>query len=434
MSKDEVIMASYRGALGQFTLDTNFVLPMRGVTSLFGPSGCGKTTMLRCMAGLNNLPGRLVVGDEVWQDTSAGIFRPPHERPIGYVFQEASLFPHLSVRGNLLYGLRRAERTGVCATGLDNVVAFLGIAHLLDRAPERLSGGERQRVAIGRALLSQPRLLLMDEPLSGVDRITKEEILPYLEALHENLSIPIVYVSHDIGEVERLADHLVVLKSGRVVASGPLVEVLSNSRLPLARAAHAATVIEGRVQGFFPQEGLTTLEIHGGTLLVPGWVAEAGAVRRIRIAAEEVSVAADRPSRTSILNVLTARILEIQSVDPAQILVFLMIGEEREGAKLIARITKRSFDALDLAPGQVVYAQVKAVSIVNSRSSANAEWNARIAVRRANAEGVLIPRLHAGAGPPALAKADRSIGFALAHRDSPSGQDIVDESRSGAAE
>ena len=205
--------------------------------------------MLRCIAGLSNLSGRLIVGGEIWQDTSAGIFRPPHERPIGYVFQEASLFPHLSVRGNLLYGFRRARKAGVCEeTGLSDIVALLGIAHLLDRAPERLSGGERQRVAIGRALLSQPRLLLMDEPLSAVDRITKEEILPYLEALHENLSIPIVYVSHDIGEVERLADHLVLLKSGRVIASGPLVEFSSNSRLPIARAAHAATVLEARVK------------------------------------------------------------------------------------------------------------------------------------------------------------------------------------------
>jgi molybdate transport system ATP-binding protein len=404
MSSDKVIMASYRGALGQFTLDTSLVLPMRGVTSLFGPSGCGKTTMLRCMAGLNNLPGRFVVGDEVWQDTSANIFRPPHKRPIGYVFQEASLFPHLSVRRNLLYGFRRAGRAGIRPeTRLDYVVAFLGIAHLLDRAPGRLSGGERQRVAIGRALLSQPQLLLMDEPLSGVDRITKEEIFPYLEALHQNLSIPIVYVSHDIGEVERLADHLVVLKSGRVVASGPLGDLLSNSRLPLARAPHAGTIVEARVQGFHPQDGLTTLKIHGGTLLVPGWVAEPGAVRRVRIAAEEISVAVDRPSRTSILNILAARILEIQNIDKAQILVFLMVGEEREGAKLIARITKRSFDGLGLAPGQVVYAQVKAASIVNSTCSANPEWNpVTFAEARADGEQVLRLRAPAAEAPPVV--------------------------------
>jgi molybdate transport system ATP-binding protein len=377
MSGDAVIVASYRGTLGRFTLDTSLVLPMRGVTALFGPSGSGKTTVLRCIAGLSHLSGRLVVGNEIWQDTSARIFRPPHERPIGYVFQEASLFPHLSVRENLLYGFRRARKAGVREeTSLGDIVTLLGIGHLLDRAPERLSGGERQRVAIGRALLSQPRLLLMDEPLSAVDRITKEEILPYLEVLHENLSIPIVYVSHDIDEVERLADHLVLLESGRVIASGPLVDILANSRLPIARAAHAATVLEARVEAFEARDGLTTLQIDGGTLLVPGRVAQVGAVRRVRIAAEEISLAVDRPSRTSILNVLPARILAIDTVNTAQVIVLLMVGEQGEGARLMARITKRSLDGLGLGPGQSVYAQVKAVSIVSSRGIANPEGRA----------------------------------------------------------
>ena len=194
---------------------------MRGVTALFGPSGCGKTTVLRCVAGLQMLrDGYLSIGGEVWQDGAA--FRPPYQRSVGYVFQEASLFPHLSVRRNLLYGHRRALRRGTGeATRFDEVVELLGMQGLLDRSPLRLSGGERQRVAIGRALLSQPRLLLMDEPLAGLDRLSKDEILPYLEALHTALSIPILYVSHDIAEVERLADHLVLMQAGQWSRAGP---------------------------------------------------------------------------------------------------------------------------------------------------------------------------------------------------------------------
>lgn len=371
MSGDAVISASFSGTLGRFALDATFEAPMRGVTALFGPSGCGKTTVLRCIAGLSSLSGRLVVGGEVWQDASSGTFRPPYERPIGYVFQEASLFPHLSVRDNLLYGFRRALRAGASEkTRLDDVVALLGLGHLLDRAPALLSGGERQRVAVGRALLSQPRLLLMDEPLSALDRMTKEEILPYFEALHENLSMPVLYVSHDIGEVERLADNLVLLDLGRVVASAPLADILADSRLPIARAPTAATVIGARVAAFDFQDGLTTLQIDGGTLLVPGQIGEAGSFRRIRIAAEDVSLAADRPSRTTILNVLAARIRAIDPVGAAQANVVVTLGEHGQGARLLARITRRSLGALGLTPGQLVHAQVKAVSIVDPRRTA----------------------------------------------------------------
>ena len=220
---------------------------MQGVTALFGPSGCGKTTVLRCVAGLQMLrDGYLSIGGEVWQDGAA--FRPPYERSVGYVFQEASLFPHLSVRGNLLYGHRRALRRGAEeVTRFDDVVALLGIEGLLDRSPLRLSGGERQRVAVGRALLSQPRLLLMDEPLAGLDRLSKDEILPYLEALHTALSIPILYVSHDLAEVERLADHLVLIEAGRVVAYGPLEELQADPELPVARLPDAAVALNATV-------------------------------------------------------------------------------------------------------------------------------------------------------------------------------------------
>ena len=281
------IVARFRGTLGAFALDAAFEAPMRGVTALFGPSGCGKTTVLRCVAGLQMLrEGYLSIGGEVWQDGAA--FRPPYQRSVGYVFQEASLFPHLSVRRNLLYGHRRALRRGAeQVTLFDDVVALLGMEGLLERSPLRLSGGERQRVAVGRALLAQPRLLLMDEPLAGLDRLSKDEILPYLEALHTALSIPVLYVSHDLAEVERLADHLVLLEAGRVVASGPLEELQADPALPVARLPDAAVALNATVTHYDGDYGLTTLAIEGATIVVPGQYgapgnAAAGAHRRVR--------------------------------------------------------------------------------------------------------------------------------------------------------
>ena len=364
---DATISARYGGVLGSFALDVAFEAPMRGITALFGPSGCGKTTILRCVAGLSRLPGRLVVGAEVWQDHATGKFREPHERPVGYVFQESSLFPHLSVRRNLLYGHRRALRQGTTEEiRLDDVVELLGIAPLLDRANGALSGGERQRVALGRALLAQPRLLLMDEPLSALDRMTKEEIFPYFEALHAALSIPVLYVSHDISEIERLADYMVLLDAGRVIAVGPLSELLADSRLPIARGAEAATVLEARVGGFDPGDALTTLAVGGETLLAPGRFGETGSRHRVRIAATDVSLAADRPSLTTILNIVPVRVIDIQAVGEAQINVVLTIGHRDGGPKLLARVTRRAQQILRFAPGQDVYAQIKAVSLIAS--------------------------------------------------------------------
>jgi molybdate transport system ATP-binding protein len=217
------ISVRYKGVVGRFELDVEFEVPTTGVTALFGPSGCGKTCVLRCMAGLNRLPGRLAVGSDVWQDDATNTFREPYERPIGYVFQEASLFAHLSVRKNLLYGQRRALKSGAKQEiRLDQVIELLGIGRFLDRSTAALSGGERQRVALGRALLTQPRLLLMDEPISALDRITKEEILPYFEALHDSLSIPVFYVSHDIAEIEQLAITWSCSKAGALSQPAPL--------------------------------------------------------------------------------------------------------------------------------------------------------------------------------------------------------------------
>jgi molybdate transport system ATP-binding protein len=369
-SSQQAISARYEGVLGSFKLDAQFEAPMRGVTALFGPSGCGKTTILRCIAGLNRLPGRFVVGGDCWQDHATGIFREPYQRPVGYVFQEASLFAHLSVRRNLLYGYRRARKAGAAEEiRLDDVVDLLGIAPLLERATPALSGGERQRVALGRALLSQPRLLLMDEPLSALDRMTKEEIFPYFEALHASLSLPVFYVSHDIGEIERLADHMVLLDLGRVVAAGPLNELLSDSRLSIARGRDAGTVFEAQVGSFDPQDCLSALEIDGATLLVPGRVAEPGARRRVRIAASDVSLAPERPSQTTIVNIIPVRVKEIEPLDSARINVLVAIGHRDSGPKLLTRITSRAQRLLGFAPGQDIYAQVKAVSLIASEQS-----------------------------------------------------------------
>lgn len=358
------IRAVFRGDLGRFRLDVAFTAPARGVTALFGPSGCGKTTVLRCVAGLHRVEdGLLAVDGESWQEGSR--FRPPHRRPIGYVFQEASLFPHMSVRRNLLYGHRRAVGRGAAEeVRFDEVVELLGLARLLDRAPLRLSGGERQRVAMGRALLSQPRLLLMDEPLAALDRFSKDEILPYLEALHDSLSIPVLYVSHDIAEVERLADHLVLLRDGRVVASGPLAELQSDPALPIARLPDAGVTLDGQVAGYDSAYGLTTLAVDGGGLLVPGEVGAVGVRRRLRIAASDVSLARQPASGSTILNSLPARLVAAEPQDAVQMMAVVALGADGRGARVLARVTRRSWDTLGLAPGQTVYAQVKGVALV----------------------------------------------------------------------
>src|SRR5271165_3204331 len=254
------IQAAFRGSFGGFSLDASFSVPATGVTAIFGPSGCGKTTVVRCLAGLQYLPGSFCAIDgEVWQDQST--FRKAHQRSIGYVFQEASLFPHLPVRGNLSYGAPRSvQESGADHIGFDEVVELLGLAKLLDRSPQNLSGGERQRVAIGRALLSQPKLMLMDEPLSALDRLTKSEILPFLEQLHARLSLPVIYISHDMSEIERLADHLLLMQHGKVGGAGPLHVLQSDPSLPLAGAREAAVSLEGTAEAYDTAYGLLTLE------------------------------------------------------------------------------------------------------------------------------------------------------------------------------
>jgi len=364
-----VLRAAYAGRLGRrFALDVAFEAPLHGVTALFGPSGCGKTSVLRCIAGLGPLSGRLEVGGEIWEDAAAGTSRPAHARPVGYVFQEPSLFPHLSVRDNLRYGLRRRARGSAAPRiGFAEVVSLLGVEPFLRRDPASLSGGERQRVALGRALLGQPELLLMDEPLSALDQAAKQEILPYFEALARTLRVPTLYVTHDLAEVERLADHMVLLDAGRVAASAPLADVLADSRLPVARGASAASVLVGRVIGFDTRDALSSVDVGGATLLVPGRVGEPGSVQRVRIAADDVSLAVEPPGRTTIVNVLPAHIREIEPLDGARANVLLELGPSGSGTRLLARITLRSLRALALAPGQPVHALVKGVSIVDPR-------------------------------------------------------------------
>jgi molybdate transport system ATP-binding protein len=363
------ILATFRGTIGSFGLDASFTIPAAGVTAIFGPSGCGKTTVARCLAGLQNLPGSFCsVDGEIWQDPST--FRKTHQRPIGYVFQEASLFSHLSVRSNLLYGAPRDVATSKAAgIGFDEVVTLLGLARLLDRSPHKLSGGERQRVAIGRALLSQPKLLLMDEPLSALDRATKSEILPFLERLHARLALPVIYISHDMSEIERLADHLILMQNGRVIGAGPLQALQSDPSLPLALAREAAVSLDATVEAYDEAYQLLTLRVDGGLLQVPAPAIAPGKRQRLRIAASDVSIARTAPDTSSILNVLPARIVSKSMPGHGEVIVVLALGADGRGAELLARITLRSWDQLGLADAMNVYAQVKGVSLVSGPST-----------------------------------------------------------------
>ena len=352
------IEAAFAGTLGSFHLDASFQVPGAGVTALFGPSGSGKTTILRCIAGLQRLPGRFLIGGETWQDDDRGVFRRPHERRLGYVFQEASLFSHLSVRGNLLYGARRAGVAQVLTFAA--VVEMLGLGRLLERAPAALSGGERQRVAVGRALLSQPRLLLMDEPLSALDQGAREEIISYFEVLHRELSIPMLYVSHDLAEVARLADHLVVLAGGARLADGPVGEILERLDLhPTAERFEAGVVLDARVVAHDPRYHLSRLRHHRQIITVPLVEAAVGESVRLRIRARDVALTTRRPRAISIRNVLPGTVAELsERPGTAYAEALVDIG----GGRLRARITREAAADLGLRTGTRVYALVKSIS------------------------------------------------------------------------
>jgi len=342
-----------------FRLDVDLALPGRGISALFGHSGSGKTTCLRAMAGLERArQAYFAIGDEVWQDEAHGRFVPPHRRALGVVFQEASLFPHLSVRGNMEFGQKRTAASNRFA--LPEIAEMLGIGHLLERSPTQLSGGERQRVAIARALLAAPKILLMDEPLAALDLKRKLEILPYLERLHRELAIPIIYVSHAPDEVARLADHLVLLDAGQVIASGPLNAVLSRIDLPTAFADNAGVVIEASIAAH-EADDLTRLEFPGGSIYVSRHDEPVGTFLRCRIHARDVSLALVPPMQTSILNCVAARVVDLAPTEtPGHMLIKLDVA----GEPLLARITKRSADRLDIRPGLALRAQIKAVALL----------------------------------------------------------------------
>ena len=341
-----------------FALDVDLTLPGRGVTAVFGPSGSGKTTLLRCIAGLERAPqGRLTVNGHVWQDDTH--FLPTHQRPLGVVFQEASLFAHLTVRGNIEFGMKRVS--GAARGRGAAAIELLGIGPLLDRTTSGLSGGERQRVAMARALAVNPQLLLLDEPLASLDLARKQDILPYLKRLREQLDIPMLYVSHAADEVARLADHLVLLDHGSVVAQGPLHAVLARLDLAAAFGEDVGTVIEARVVAHDDRDHLTRLEFRGGSLLVSRCTESPGQHVRARVRASDVSLSDRAPEGSSILNVLPARVVELGSAGtPGQVLVKLDV----EGTTLIARVTARSCGALRIEAGRAVWALVKSVAVL----------------------------------------------------------------------
>lgn len=356
------IHARFRLDWPEFGLDVDLQLPSRGVTALFGPSGSGKTTLLRCIAGLERSPvGQLSVKGEIWQDEK--VWLPTHQRPLGYVFQEASLFPHLTVLDNLRYGVKRSGRTisAEQRVSLDQAIDLLGIEALLERKPERLSGGERSRVGIARALAVSPRLLLMDEPLAALDHARKQEILPYLQKLHDALEIPILYVSHAPDEVARLADHLVVLENGKALACGPLGETLARLDLPIRLGEDAGVVIDAEVAERDAQWHLMRVTFAGGSLWVRDNAAPIGHRVRVRILARDVSLAHHKIEGTSILNALPAKVVALaEDTHPALALVRL----DAQGTPLIARLTHRSAATLGLQPGMAIWAQIKAVALI----------------------------------------------------------------------
>jgi molybdate transport system ATP-binding protein len=349
--------------LGDFPLAIDLRAPTRGILALFGASGAGKTSLINILAGLTRpTRGRVVVDGDVLFDSDARIDVPPERRRFGCIFQEGRLFPHLSVRSNLLYGFRRAA-AGERRLDLDRIVALLGIGHLLERRPRDLSGGEKQRIAIGRALLANPRLLLMDEPLASLDGARKEEILPFIEELRDQLGLPIVYVSHDLNEIIRLADTVAIVADGRIAAVGPIEAILGRLDLrALTGFYEAGAVLRATVAAQDEAFGLTHLAFPGGTLRIARIDLPVGTEVRARIRARDVSVALSAPSDISILNVLPARIAAIGTGDGPY--VDLQLALDATGAAAIwARVTARSLHDLRLAQGGSVFALIKAVAV-----------------------------------------------------------------------
>jgi molybdate transport system ATP-binding protein len=352
------VEVSLRHDFGGFSLDVAFVLPHDGITALFGPSGAGKTTVVNAIAGtFDPREGRIAIDGRVVLDTAAGLFVPPHLRRAGYVFQDARLFPHMRVRDNLLFGWRRAAIKAETSE-VDRIIALLDLGHLLERRPRTLSGGEKNRVALGRALLSSPQILLLDEPLAALDAQRRAEILPYLEMLRDEAKLPMLYVSHSLDEVARLADDIVVLKNGRVAVHGSVFDVLTGLDLPaLAGSPPAGAVLSATVAAHH-DDGLTALAFDGGTILVSRLAAPAGTQLRLRIRAEEIMLALEEPRAISANNVFLAIVLAVVEKG-GHADVQLACGATR----LVARITAASAARLGLVAGRPVYAIVKSVTV-----------------------------------------------------------------------
>jgi molybdate transport system ATP-binding protein len=347
---------------GNFQLSVEFSLPVKGVTAFFGPSGSGKTTCLRAIAGLERLPGGYFsVGDQVWQDESENIFLPANQREIGYVFQEASLFPHLNVAENLEFGFVRLPKDKRKVMP-DSVIELLNIRPLLSRPPAALSGGERQRVAIARALLRSPRLLLMDEPLSALDSRLKSEILPYLENLHHELSIPVIYVSHSPMEVARLADYIVILKQGGIHCEGPLKDILLDPRFATQFGDGASTLFEGFVSAQ-RDDLITEVTTESNTVLrLTRRPFRVGDPIRCRIYASDVSLCTEEPSQSSILNIYPGQVLRIDEGDQEGEFIVTVILQNDQ--KILAQISGYSLNRLQLKVGSLIWAQVKSVAVL----------------------------------------------------------------------
>lgn len=360
MSEQGIVVA-LKTTFADFTLQAQFTAPARGITALFGDSGSGKTTCLRSIAGLESSAGFVSINGQVWQDDARALKLPVHQRALGFVFQDAGLFAHLSVRKNLEYGYRRIPAQDRGISPLETAKLF-GIEHLLDRLPEHLSGGERQRVAIARALATNPRILLMDEPLAALDLSRKREILQYLERLHRELDIPVLYVTHAMDEVARLADHFILLESGRVTINAPLHQALTQLDSPVVQEEGACVVVEGTLAEHDQHDHLSRLDFSGGSLWVPLQAQPLGCVLRCQIRARDVSIALSRAHDSSILNAIAVTIVAHLSANtPAHTLLKLQC---EGGSELLARITTRSYQQLNLTIGAKVWAQIKSVALL----------------------------------------------------------------------
>jgi len=344
-----------------FVLDVNLTLPLAGITVFFGHSGSGKTTCLRAMAGLDRLDSSYFsIGEDVWQDSENALFTPTHQRQLGYVFQESGLFPHLSVKENLLFGYQRipvAERK----IALDTMTELMGIDPLLGRMPHQLSGGEKQRIAIARALLTSPRLLLMDEPLSALDMKRKQEILPYLEKLHSELSIPIVYVTHSVQELARLADHIVVFEQGSIVVSEQAHQVMSDPKFESVFGSEVGSIFDTVVTEHM-EHNITKLDADGISILAPRHIGHIGGRYRCRVLASDVSICLSEPKETSMLNRLPVDIIEFRISDTSNGHEIVVL-QFSNGCRLLANITVKSKYDLKLNVGMKVWCQIKSVAL-----------------------------------------------------------------------